>query len=80
MEFHKKRLANTTVSCPIIYGSIAFYLGKRADEYATHRWVLYLRGPNDEDLSCFIAKVVMTLHPSFPVPVRGKSFMLTTNI
>jgi YEATS domain-containing protein 4 len=64
------RLAHTTVCLPIVYGSIAFFLGKKADEYHTHKWTLYLRGPNDEDLSLVIQKVVFQLHPSFPRPVR----------
>eukprot|EP00568_Trieres_chinensis_P018670 CAMPEP_0183323988 /NCGR_PEP_ID=MMETSP0160_2-20130417/75848_1 /TAXON_ID=2839 ORGANISM="Odontella Sinensis, Strain Grunow 1884" /NCGR_SAMPLE_ID=MMETSP0160_2 /ASSEMBLY_ACC=CAM_ASM_000250 /LENGTH=287 /DNA_ID=CAMNT_0025491469 /DNA_START=21 /DNA_END=881 /DNA_ORIENTATION=+ len=64
------RLANTTVCLPIVYGSIAFFLGKKADEYHTHQWTLYVRGPNDEDLSVGVAKVVFQLHPSFPQPVR----------
>mmetsp|Transcript_37478 Transcript_37478/g.112396 ORF Transcript_37478/g.112396 Transcript_37478/m.112396 type:complete len:270 (-) Transcript_37478:124-933(-) len=62
---------HTTVCLPIIYGSIAFFLDKKkSDEYHTHRWTLYVRGPNDEDLSVGIAKVVFQLHPSFPQPVR----------
>jgi transcription initiation factor IIF auxiliary subunit len=64
------RLPNTTVCVPIAYGSIALYLGSNADEYATHEWTLYVRGPNDEDLSAAVAKVVFSLHPSFPQPVR----------
>ncbi|KAI2510253.1 YEATS family [Fragilaria crotonensis] len=64
----KNRLANTTVCLPIVYGSIAFFLGKKADEYHTHKWTLYLRGPNDEDLGVCIQKVVFQLHPSFAQP------------
>lgn len=64
------RLPNTTICLPIVYGSIAFFLGKKADEYHTHRWTLYIRGPNHEDLSAGISKVVFHLHPSFPQPVR----------
>lgn len=61
----------TTVIVPICYGSIAFFLDKKkSDEYHTHRWTLYVRGPNNEDLSVGIAKVVFQLHPSFPQPVR----------
>lgn len=71
MDIRKKRVPNTTVACPIIYGSIAYYLGKRAEEYATHKWSLFVRGPNGEDLSCFIAKVVFHLHPSFALSIRG---------
>ena len=64
------RLANTTICLPIVYGSTAFFLGKKADEYHTHKWTCYLRGPNGEDLSVCIQKVVFQLHPSFTQPVR----------
>jgi YEATS domain-containing protein 4 len=64
------RLSNTTACLPIVYGSVAVYLGKKADEFSTHKWSLYLRGPNDEDLSFSIAKVIFQLHPSFAQPVR----------
>ena len=60
----------TMVACPFVYGSIAYYLGKKADQYASHKWSLYVRGPNYEDLSCFVSKVVFTLHPSFADPIR----------
>ena len=74
------RLANTTACLPIVYGSVAFFLGKKADEYHTHKWTLYLRSPNQtkdnkndknqEDLSLCVAKVVFQLHTSFAQPVR----------
>jgi len=48
---------------------MALALGKKS-EFATHRWVFYIRGPNFEDLSTFISKVVFSLHPSFVIPVR----------
>jgi YEATS domain-containing protein 4 len=65
------RLEKTTACLPIVYGSVAFYLGKKAGEYQTHQWTLYLRGPNgDEDLSPVIAKVVFQLHASFAQPTR----------
>ena len=66
------RTEGTTVACPFVYGSIAHWMGKKADEFATHKWTLYIRGPNMEDLSSFISKVVFTLHPSFAAPIRGK--------
>lgn len=68
-----KRLSNTTASLSIVYGSIAFYLGKKADELQTHEWTLFLRGPNrlDDHLNCLvISKVVFQLHPSFAQPTR----------
>jgi len=72
------RLANTTASLPIVYGSMAFYLGKKADEMQTHEWTLFLRGPNDNSNnqdhytlnSLVISKVVFQLHPSFAQPTR----------
>lgn len=68
-----QRLSNTTASLPIVYGSIAFYLGKKADELQTHEWTLFLRGPNKEDdhlNTTVISKVVFQLHPSFAQPIR----------
>lgn len=50
---------------------MAFFLGSNQADECTHRWTLYVRGPNgDEDLSCAIQKVIFQLHPSFPQPVR----------
>lgn len=65
-----KRLEKTTACLPFVYGSVAYYLGRKADEFQSHRWTLYLRGPNNEDLSPAIAKVVFHLHASFAQPVR----------
>ncbi|KAG7354386.1 YEATS family protein [Nitzschia inconspicua] len=64
------RLSRTTACLPIVYGSIAYFLGKKADENQTHEWTLFLRGPNHEDLSPAIAKVIFQLHPSFAQPTR----------
>jgi YEATS domain-containing protein 4 len=65
-----RRLENVTFCLPIVHGSVAFHLGKKADEFQTHQWTLYLRGPNNEDLSLVISKVVFHLHASFAQPVR----------
>ena len=54
---------------PYIYGSLAFSMGKKGDSY-THKWICYVRGVNNEDLSYLIEKVVFTLHSSFTNPVR----------
>jgi YEATS domain-containing protein 4 len=64
------RLEKTTACLPIVYGSVAFCLGKKADENSTHQWTLYLRGNTNEDLSHCIQKVIFQLHPSFAQPVR----------
>lgn len=74
---HKKmadaRQKHVVVSKPIVYGSAATYLGRKAEETKTHRWSIYLRGVDNEDLSYMISKVVITLHMSFANPVRGTS-------
>jgi hypothetical protein len=69
-EGNSPTLSKTTACLPIVYGSVAFYLGKEADEFQTHRWTLYIRGPNHEDLSVAISKVVFQLHASFSQPIR----------
>ena len=73
------RQKNVIVSKPILYGSVATYLGRKAEETKTHRWSIYLRGVNNEDLSYIISKVVISLHVSFANPVRGTLVYLTKN-
>jgi YEATS domain-containing protein 4 len=65
------RLDAVSVACPFVYGSLAVPLPKKSlDSQATHKWTLFVRGPNDEDMSCFISKVAFSLHQSFAEPVR----------
>jgi YEATS domain-containing protein 4 len=66
----KTRMKGVVIEKSICYGNIAWWLGPKADEQHTHRWTAYVRGPNNQDLSYFIKKVVFSLHPSFPNPVR----------
>ena len=54
----------------IIVGTIAHYLGKKADEYHSHRWTVYVRGLDGEDLSHCVESVEFALHPSFDEPTR----------
>ena len=59
---------------PIVFGSIAFWLGKKSvigSMDHTHRWMVYLRHAEDKDLSYAVSKVVFTLHPSFVNHIRG---------
>jgi YEATS domain-containing protein 4 len=67
---NNQSLSRTTACLPIVYGSIAYFLGKKADELQTHEWTLFLRGPNHEDLSPVISKVIFQLHQSFAQPTR----------
>lgn len=64
------RLRNTEYVYPVVVGSIAFTLGKRATDAATHRWTAYVRGVNNEDLSHLVQKVTFNLHASFNNPQR----------
>ncbi|WMV16644.1 hypothetical protein MTR67_010029 [Solanum verrucosum] len=65
-----KRLKDVEIYVPIVFGTIAFWLGKKATETQSHRWSVYVRGATNEDLSGVIKKVVFQLHPSFNNPVR----------
>lgn len=37
----------------------------------THLWTIFVRGPQNEDISYFIKKVVFKLHDTYPNPVRS---------
>jgi len=58
-------------SKPFVIGSIAHWLGKKAEESKSHEWTIFLRSANpDEDLSMYIKKVVFVLHPTLQPPTR----------
>lgn len=63
-------MKRTEIVTKLIAGTAAFYLGKKATEYASHRWTLYVRGAQGEDLTHFVSKVVFRLHESFQSPIR----------
>ncbi|KAL5999153.1 Transcription initiation factor TFIID subunit 14b [Asimina triloba] len=65
-----KRLKDIEITIPIVYGTISFWLGKKASEYQSHKWTVYVRGATSEDLSAIIKRVVFQLHPSFNNPTR----------
>ena len=70
MSSSERRLPGVAVAVPFVYGSIAFWLGRKADEFHTHRWNIFVRGVESEDLTYCIKKVVFNLHPSFTNPTR----------
>lgn len=70
MQSLAKKLKDAEVSLPIVYGNIAFWLGKKASEYQSHRWTVYVRGATNEDLSVMVKRVVFQLHSSFNNPMR----------
>ncbi|CAI5510652.1 unnamed protein product, partial [Closterium sp. Naga37s-1] len=64
------RARDVEVVLPIVFGSCAFWLGKKADENATHKWTVYVRAADNGDLGSVVKKVVFQLHPSFSNPTR----------
>ncbi|VFQ74001.1 unnamed protein product [Cuscuta campestris] len=65
-----QKLKELEVTVPIVYGNIAFWLGKKASEYQSHKWTVYVRGATNEDLSVVIKRAVFQLHSSFNNPTR----------
>ncbi|CCH41080.1 hypothetical protein BN7_617 [Wickerhamomyces ciferrii] len=70
-----KRIKTLSISRPIIYGNTAEPFGEKRppncpDEH-THNWTVFVRGPNGEDLSYFIKKVVFKLHDTYNNPTRS---------
>jgi YEATS domain-containing protein 4 len=64
---------NQIIVKPFIYGSVAINLGKKSKEEATHKWhkwCVYVRGVNNENISNFIKSVTFTLHSTFQNNVR----------
>lgn len=60
------------LSCqPFVYGSAAFALGKNQTDENSHRWYVYVRGLENEDMSHFIREVHFYLHEDFKDPIRG---------
>ncbi|KAJ1678459.1 NuA4 histone H4 acetyltransferase complex and the SWR1 complex subunit [Spiromyces aspiralis] len=63
-----KRIKGIVVSKPIIYGNTATELTPTeaaANNDHTHRWTVFLRGVNNQDISYFIHKVEIKLHETF---------------
>ena len=61
---------NQIIVKPFIYGSVAISLGKKSKEKLTHKWCVYVRGINNENISNFIKSVTFTLHTTFPNNIR----------
>ncbi|GAA0166291.1 general transcription factor [Lithospermum erythrorhizon] len=65
-----KKMKDVEISMPIVYGSVAFWLGKKASEHQSHRWTIYVRGVTNEDLGVVVKRAVFQLHSSFNNPTR----------
>ncbi|KAK9916702.1 hypothetical protein WJX75_005963 [Coccomyxa subellipsoidea] len=66
----ERRLRHKEFVYPVVVGTCAFYLGKKATETQSHKWYLYVRGVSGEDIGHIVKKVVFNLHPTFPNPTR----------
>ncbi|KAM1156205.1 hypothetical protein ACFX13_027585 [Malus domestica] len=65
-----RRLKDVDICVPIVYGTVAFYLGRKASESQSHKWTVYVRGATNEDLGVVVKRVIFQLHPSFNNPMR----------
>ncbi len=65
-----KRVKGVVVERPLIFGNLAWWQGKKADPAHTHKWTAFVRGPQNEDISYFVKKIVFYLHESFERPKR----------
>ena len=61
---------NEIIIKPFVYGSVAFFLGKKSHEDISHKWCAYVRGVNNENISNFIKEVHFILHTSFQNHIR----------
>jgi YEATS domain-containing protein 4 len=56
---------------PILYGNTAKHLGsKRDSDGHTHKWSVYVRSFNNDDISTYVSKVQFRLHETYPNHVR----------
>ena len=66
--------ASRLPAIPISWGTIAQYVGKGKlanNESHTHKWMVFLRGANNQDISYAVSKVTFELHRDFENYRRG---------
>ena len=63
-------MTSSAITLGFCYGTAALWQGKKAEQERSHRWTVYVRGPNNEDLSPVIKRVLFQLHESFDQPTR----------
>ena len=56
-----------------MYGSTAYPMVQKNENDHTHRWTVYVRGFNDEDISYYVKRVQFKLHESFTQATRSTS-------
>ena len=75
-----QRVRDQELILKVSVGTVALWLGKKASKYVSHKWTVYVRGIDNNDISHLISKVTFQLHASFPNPLRvvhGPPFELT---
>jgi len=66
-----RRVEGQIITKKIVYGSHATMNNRRRPEDpATHKWTVYVRGLDNEDISHFIQSVEFVLHHSFEIASR----------
>ncbi|CCK71758.1 YEATS domain-containing protein YAF9 KNAG_0H03440 [Huiozyma naganishii CBS 8797] len=69
-----KRIKTLSVSRPIVYGNTAKKMGDQKPPNApvehTHLWTIFVRAPQNEDVSYYIKQVVFKLHETYPNNTR----------
>ncbi|CCE63660.1 hypothetical protein TPHA_0F01760 [Tetrapisispora phaffii CBS 4417] len=69
-----KRIKTLSVTRPIVFGNTAKKFGDvrppNAPTEHTHLWTIFVRGPQNEDISYYVEKVVFKLHDTYPNPIR----------
>lgn len=66
-------MESVQVDVKIELGHTASVKKNPSPEGFTHDWVVFVRGPENCDISNFVEKVVFYLHESFTKPKRGKT-------
>ncbi|EFJ40186.1 hypothetical protein VOLCADRAFT_84613 [Volvox carteri f. nagariensis] len=69
-EHGDRRLRDTEFILPVVVGTCAWWMGKKASDTVTHRWTVYLKSANNEDISHIVQKVTFELHHTFNNPHR----------
>jgi len=74
--FQVSLIIMTDVQVKIELGHRATPRTKPTKEGHTHDWTVYVRGPEQYNISNFVEKVVFNLHPTFTNAKRGIIYLI----
>lgn len=70
-----RRIKTLSVHRPVVYGNTARRLAEPKPQNTpaghTHLWTIFVRGPQGEDISYYVKKVVFKLHDTYTDPIRS---------